>query len=301
MLLSEAAKDFLLALRVDGRRAKTLSWYDFVLKPFLAQYGHEAIEAITPNMMRTYIAQWMDRSDISPETVKSVKRGLHSFWRWASPEYKLPNPMENISYPGKPKQRDVPMLNIEQLRRLFAAAAESTINPSRDSLIIWLLLDTGIRAEGLCGLKWQHVNIEARTMYVVEKRAKGRIVAFSGGTADLLQEWQLQHGEREHVFYGNKGRALTTSGLYQIVKRNGEAAGLELLGPHALRHNFAMNWMNAGGEIVALKNQMGHTSIETTISFYLRYAPSQLVAAHRSPLELDMIRETKTPTSDAGV
>lgn len=288
MILSQAIGEFLVARRVDGLAAKTISTYRDILKQFDALFGHQHTTDITTKMIRDYITNLMD-SDRSEETVKSMTRTLHVFWRWAATEYTIPDPMKNIKYPRKPKQRDVPHLTCFQLERLFQAARQ-TSNPERDSLMLWLLLDTGIRREGCAALKWKNINLDERTLYVVEKGRKGRTVAFSVGTRYLLRKWQYYHGRRDHVFCGIGDNPLTGNGVYQVIKRVGEAAGIPAF-PHMLRHNFAMNWMANGGEITALQKQMGHSRIDTTIQYYLRFAPSVLVAAHKAiPVSLNVIR-----------
>lgn len=279
MNTSQAIQEFLVARRVDGLAAKTISTYKDILKPFNVAYGHYELIDITANMLRTYITDLMN-SERSAETVKSINRTLHVFWTWASKEYSSANPMANIAYPKKPKQREIEPLTKHKIMRLFEVARQ-TANAERDSLILWLLLDTGIRAGGLVGLTWVNVHLDQRTLYVTEKGDKGRIVAFSARTVPLLTRWQYQYGRRDHVFCGVGHKPLTVSGLYQIVKKIGAAAGIEDVFPHALRHNFAMNWMESGGEITALQKQMGHSRIDTTIHHYLRFAPSTLVKAHR--------------------
>lgn len=290
MILSEAIEDFLTARRVDGLAAKTISTYRDILKPFGVLHGHQDITWITTKVIRAYIAVLMD-SDRSEETVKSMIRTHHVFWTWASVEYGMPNPMANIAYPKKPKQRELEPLTTDKIKRLFAAARQ-TSNPERDSLILWVLLDTGIRAGGLVSLKWKHVHPDEQTMYVVEKGNHGRIVAYGLGTAKLLRDWHYEYGRREYVFCGVGHNPLTVSGLYQIVRKIGDAAGVNDVFPHALRHNFAMNWMERGGEITALQKQMGHQRPDTTINFYLHFAPSVLVKAHRGiPVPLNVMRD----------
>ncbi len=277
MILSAAIGEFILARRVDGRAKATLSWYQDMLKPFQAVHGLEQLEIIKPSQIRQYIDGMMRANHYSPETVKTAIRALHGFWAWASVEYDIKNPMGNIAYPSKPKQRQLQPLTADDLRKLFTAAGQ-TPNSERDSLILWVLLDTGIRVQGLIELRWRNINLEQRTMYIVEKGSKGRIAAFSHGTAYLLRKWQFYHGGDEYVFTGPLAPAVK---MKSKVKRISRAANVKDVFPHALRHHFAMNWMESGGEIVALKNQLGHTHIETTIEYYLRYAPSTLVQAHK--------------------
>lgn len=288
MTLAEAITDFLEAKRVDGLSPKTISTYRDILKPFDVLHGHQQINGITAKMIRAYIDSLMN-SDRSSETVNSIRRTLHVFWKWTVLEYSIDDPMRNIKYPNKPKQRDVPHLTRVQLERLFAAARQ-TANPERDSLAIWLFMDTGIRRGGAVALKWKDVKIDQRTLEVVEKGSKRRTVAFSLGTAKLLREWYYQHGRKEYVFTSIDGNPLTGNGMYQVIKRIGDAAGVPAF-PHMLRHNFAMNWMENGGEITALQKQMGHARIDTTINFYLRFAPSVLVQAHKGiPVPLNVMR-----------
>ena len=77
-------------------------------------------------------------------------------------------------------------------------------------------------------------------------------------------------GREDHLFPSRKGGYITKQRADQIVKAAGRRAGLERI-PHAhlFRHGYAINFLNSGGRLDALQEQMGHRDINTT-RIYLR-------------------------------
>jgi integrase/recombinase XerD len=147
---------------------------------------------------------------------------------------------------------------------------------NRDFAILLLLMDTGIRASELCGLRLG--DIQDGYINVFGKGSKEREVGLGPNAARALWKYVNQYRKElspkqseEHVFIGQGGIPLERNGLYQALRRIGARAGIEgvRLSPHTFRHTFARAWLENGGEIFKLSRVLGHSEMQTT-QVYLR-------------------------------
>lgn len=151
-------------------------------------------------------------------------------------------------------------------------AAKKTSLPKRDTAIVLLLLDSGLRASELCQLRMNDLDLEVRRCYVLGKGNKHRSVYFGRNTAKAL--WQYlrtqEHGSDGFVFYGERGRAalesLARDGLLKLIKRLGRMAGIKAVrcSPHSLRHTYTVSFLRAGGNVFMLREALGHTNLQMT-------------------------------------
>ena len=183
----------------------------------------------------------------------------------------------------------------DEVLRLLKAAGESR-HPLRDRAIIYLLLDTGIRASELCGLKFRDVDIESHSCRVLGKGNKERSVAFSDGTArklwPYLREIRYCSDPDSPLFPSDRGKtggeAITRNGLFQLIRRLGKAAEVadKRCSPHTFRHTFAITYLRNGANVYGLKSMMGHTSL-TICQRYLAITQADIQQEHQkcSPVE----------------
>ena len=173
----------------------------------------------------------------------------------------------------------IPKVRASQIQPLSDAhvaalleAAKNTEQPKRNTSIVLLLLDSGLRANELCNLKVKDLDVEVRRCYVLGKGNKHRSVFFGRNTAKAL--WQYLRAERrepeDFVFYGDRGRKakepLTRNGLLQLIARLGKVAGIKAVrcSPHTLRHTYAVSFLRAGGNVFTLREALGHTNLQMT-------------------------------------
>lgn len=277
MKLEQAIAEFLLSNNADGLRRTTDSWYASILGRF--ERGVDCdLESITTNDMRRYLVG-IQMEYKSESTIGGHKRALHRFWSWSAKEYRIPNPMDNIRYPRKP--RPVPRAaTLEDFEAMFRATRPDEMG-TRDRAILLFLLDTGCRAAGLCGLKVNDLFFDAGRAIVTEKGGKPRQVYFGALTARHLQNWALVRQPSEWFFYGHCPNPLTPNGLRQITKRLAKKAGVKgRFNPHAIRHLFAQKYVWNTGDLSTLSRLMGHSSISTTSDYYLVFTENDLMRRH---------------------
>ncbi|MBC8155711.1 MAG: tyrosine-type recombinase/integrase [Bacteroidetes bacterium] len=143
----------------------------------------------------------------------------------------------------------------------------------RDKLVLELLYGTGIRLSELTGLKTTDINLYERTITVLGKRNKHRMVPLTASLFALIQ----QYGELKtstfgsttddggHFVVSDKGVAAYPVLIQRIVKRYLTlVTTLATKSPHVLRHTFATHLLNRGADLNAIKDLLGHSSLAAT-------------------------------------
>ena len=157
-------------------------------------------------------------------------------------------------------------------RRQVAAllrAARRGRHPRRDLALVGLLVETGLRIGEVAGLKLGDLTINGRSGSVRVVHGKGlkeRVVPLNAGARRVLREWLEVRPASfgEYVFTSQKGGALSKNAMQRVVAVLAQAAGLEDVSAHTLRHTFATNYLEATGDLVGLAQVMGHANINTT-------------------------------------
>lgn len=147
-----------------------------------------------------------------------------------------------------------------------------TFEGIRDKLVLELLYGTGIRLSELTGLKMSDINLYEKTLLVLGKRNKHRIVPLTQPLFELIQQYvQLKaqtFGDQADPIYfivSDKGIAAYSVLIQRIVKRHlALVTTLEKKSPHVLRHSFATHLLNRGADLNAIKDLLGHSSLAAT-------------------------------------
>lgn len=277
--LSEAIHEFILASEADGRSTSTLTWYKSLMGAFERAFPDAYVQQVTANEIRQYIVSVRKRYDVE-DTVSAHTRSLHKFWKWASLEYDIPNPMRNIKYPNKPQAKPR-AVSLEDIKKMFQATRKS-VSGERDRAILAFLLDTGCRAAGLCNLELADLDIELQKALVTEKGNKTRGIVFGQRTKALLMEWMAKREPNvPYVFHNLETlEPLRPNGLYQLLRRLAKRAGVTKFNPHGFRHTFAKEYIKSGGDLATLSRLMGHRDVSTTVSHYTIFTDREIAESH---------------------
>jgi integrase/recombinase XerC len=166
----------------------------------------------------------------------------------------------------------------------------------RDVAILELLYATGLRVSELAGLDVEAVDRDERTVRVLGKGRKERIVPYGGKAAAALDTYLARRAhDRGAVFTNARGGRLTVRSIHAVVRRAARAAHItRRVSPHTLRHTFATHLLDAGADLRAIQEFLGHSRLSTT-QRYTHVAADQLMkiydAAH------PRARETPVPGS----
>lgn len=139
----------------------------------------------------------------------------------------------------------------------------------RDQLVLELLYGTGMRLSELIGLKDSSVNLKDRTLKVLGKRNKERVIPFTSSLVQLIESYRkIRNREvdrKDASFMVMKtGSPLYPMMVNRIVKKYLKTSNVEKKSPHVLRHTYATHLLNKGAEINAVKDLLGHGSLAAT-------------------------------------
>lgn len=283
MLLSEAIEALLVATRANGRSRRTVAAYREKLGSLMKAIGDVAIERITTDDLRRYVASELDAH--SPYTAMTRTRALKRLFNWLMAEGRLEtNPAARISVP-RPRRRAPKAISLDDVAAMLATTEDDGIVGVRDRALLMFLIDTGCRVGGVTRLKVRDVDLETRRAMVTEKGGKSRLVMFTDATADALADWlAVRPGDKGPAVFTSlrRGAGLTANGIWQVLRRRATRAGMNgrACGPHSFRHAFARHFLLDGGDLGTLSDLMGHEGIGVTKQYYGVFTVQELQRQH---------------------
>ena len=225
--------------------------------------------------VRSYLAR-LHRDRLANRSLARHLSTLRSFFRWACREGHLEkNPARGLPLPRTPQTLPRAM-TLPDTERLLAAEDEGLV-PERERALFELLYATGLRVSEAAGLDLEDVDSAACLVRVTGKGNRQRIVPFGEAAAEALRAYlpsreALRHGparggrdKGNPLFVNSRGGRLTPRSMARLLKRRLRAAGLPSeISPHALRHTFATHLLQAGADLRAIQELLGHASLSTT-------------------------------------
>jgi len=310
MLLSKAIQGFTLAYRLNHAQATT----DLYRKALnhLAQYLHDPpVEHITSTDLQRYI-HYLRTEYIPPRVSASNRQGqplsdwavnnrikaIRAFFAWAQQEAIVKrNPTRALAQIKIQRAQPVPFTE-DEIRRLLHAA-EYTQHASRrvrrptwrrNTALIILLLDTGIRVGELCRLKIADVRLEAAELHIRPfgsgRKSRARTIPLGKTARRALWRYlsSIEDPDPADSLFD-----LTPKSVRNLLHRIGKAAGVPHTHPHRFRHTFAIEYLRAGGDIFTLQRILGHATLDM-VRWYLHIVQTDLAAAHRRASPADRWR-----------
>jgi len=269
---------YLEHVRVEKRLAqRTVELYALDLQKLSANAATAgvALRAVRNDHIRRWVAQ-MHGAGRSGRGIALVLSGWRGFYAWLGREGLVAsNPVQDVRAPRQP--RPLPKaLGVDESVQLagFQDAEDDPWLEARDSAMVELLYGCGLRVGELAGLDvaaspaargW--IDLQAGEAHVLGKGSKRRSVPIGKMAREALQRWLALRGTlvQPALFPGRHGTRLTSQAIWQRLKRRSLRAGLATpVHPHMLRHSFASHLLQSSGDLRAVQELLGHSSITST-------------------------------------
>jgi integrase/recombinase XerC len=263
---------FLQELKHQRRLSRhTLAAYEHDLRALLdycARQGLASLGELDVHHVRGFAAE-SHAQGLSPRSVARRLSAVRSFLRSEVAAGRLrTNAGVHVQAP-KPSRRLPGTLDADQVARLLAIEGDEELTV-RDRAILELFYSSGLRLAELIGLDVEDLDLADRTVRVTGKGSKTRIVPVGRYAVDAVRDWltvraRLATREERAMFVSKNGRRLAPRSVQARInhwaRRQGSPTRVH---PHMLRHSFATHLLESSGNLRAVQELLGHSSLSTT-------------------------------------
>jgi integrase/recombinase XerC len=274
--MSPAALDwlprFLTHLSVERRLSPhTDSNYRRDLQLFVAFCDKSGVDdwpRVDTHHVRSFAAAEFRRQS-SPRTIQRRLSALRSFFNFLLRERAIAlNPALEVQAP-KARKRLPETLDVDQMGRLLSFRTDERLS-LRDKAIMELFYSSGLRLSELVGLDLTDIDLRDRTVRVIGKGSKARIIPVGRHAVEALSKWikertVLATTGSTALFVGKRGARLSPRAVQKRVAEWARRQGLGMhVHPHMFRHSFATHLLESSQDLRGVQELLGHANIATT-------------------------------------
>jgi len=241
-------------------------------------------------MVRTWVYQMTKEGKIGTRSINRKLSSLNGFYKYLlRKELIKTNPMKKVVTPKMTKK--LPSFIIE--REISEVVKEPVIDKSpfimlRNSIIIDILYQTGIRRSELLNIRDIDVNEARKELRVLGKGKKERVIPLQESLISSIRKYigsrTKEFGQdvkTDFLIVSNKGNKMNPKSLYNIVKQYlSIVTSSDKKSPHILRHSFATHLLNNGADINAIKEILGHANLSAT-EIYTHNSVERLIKIYK--------------------
>jgi len=254
---------------------KTVTSYQTDLHQFeqyiLVTFQEGKIEAAAYGLIRSWIVSLVEQK-LDAASINRKIACLRSFYKFLmQQEIVDKNPMAKIRV-LKTKKKLPHFVKEEDMNTLLDDPGFTNDHEGvREKLIIEFFYGTGMRLSELINLRESQVNLRSRTIKVIGKRNKERVIPFADNLVSMIEAYRkvrdrdVQMKDHGFLFVTDTGDQLYPMLVYRAVKKHlKKFSAVEKRSPHVLRHSYATHLLDKGAEINAVKDLLGHSSLAAT-------------------------------------
>ena len=238
-----------------------IEYLDFLVIEHLSVYG------IKYNDIH-FLFDFYNKKKYKGITIRRKISSLKGFYKYLVSNQKIKdNPFDYIILP-KIEKKLPQYLNYNEMIEIFDAIDITTFLGLRNRLVMELLYATGIRVSELINIKLGDIDISNKSINVIGKGNKERIVFFNDVAKKYLDRYIRESKNKrkdDNLIVNNNGNGITTRGIRLIIdKVIKDTSIIKKIHPHTLRHTFATHLLNNGCDLLTVQELLGHSSISTT-------------------------------------
>lgn len=199
--------------------------------------------------------------------------GIRAFYKYCLLEDISKKDPTTLLEAPKLKRQLPDTLALEEIEAIINEIDRSTPEGERNKAILETMYSCGLRVTEVVNLKISHLYFDVGFVRVIGKGNKERIVPIGSDAIKAILNYKnnirvhasIQKGEDDILFLNNRGKRLSRVMIFYIIKDLVKKAGIEkVISPHTFRHSFATHLVEAGADLRAVQEMLGHESITTT-------------------------------------
>lgn len=247
---------------------------------FLEFIGVEA-ESFDPNAIaRADVEEWIvylfEKRKLKAQSVNRSVATLRSFWKWMLGHSHANRDIVSVISQAKTPSRLPVFVSESRMEDVVALLRDDIATDDferlRDAVIVLLFYTAGLRLAELSNLKIGDISADYRTIRILGKGEKERIVPLIGRMGEILKKYFSQFssqniciGQKKALILSKKGEPISVRTIQRIVDRKLKDAGIQgKTSPHTLRHTFATHLLNEGADLREIQELLGHSSLKAT-------------------------------------
>lgn len=217
--------------------------------------------------------RWITELGMTATSQARILSGIKAFYKYLMLEDMVTkNPAELLESP-KLKRKLPEVLDLHEIDQMVAVIDHSKPEGMRNKAMIETMFSCGLRASEAVGLKFSDISFTDEFVRILGKGNKERLVPVGGVALKAIIMYRdhvrshitPQAGHQDTVFLNARGKGISRVMLFYIIKDLAKKAGItKSISPHTLRHSFATCLVEAGADLRAVQQMLGHESITTT-------------------------------------
>lgn len=256
--------------KIRGMSPYTISSYTMILNGFINWLGDVPTSSITTSTIENFVIYCRDERKNNNTSIKDKLKTLRTFFKYCDLNIEMPTVRAEKNF-KTPYTED-------EIKKLLEKPTINSYTQWRNHAIISVLIGTGIRARTLLNLRIRDLDFTNNTIFLEKtKTNKQYYLPMSTLLKQTLKHYLslYEHKDDDYLFVNLYGEPMNRYTLKRTIQHYNHMRGITKTSIHLFRHTFAINYLRNGGNIMYLKEILGHSKLSTT-QIYLQINNEEL-------------------------